>query len=212
MSLFYLVRHGETDWNREQVFRGRVDVPLNDLGRQQAQAAARKLSEADLTAVYTSPLKRAGGTADIVARLCGLQAVVENGFIDMNFGEWQGLTHGDVQSQFPEAYRRWQRSPESASIPGAESLRAVQERAVAALKVLAERFPDAAVCVVSHRVGCKLLMAWALGLDESAFWRIRQDTVCINVIEYVGRSPVVHTLNDTCHLTHLSQQRRDSDF
>ncbi len=212
MSLFYLVRHGETDWNREQVFRGRVDVPLNDLGRQQAQAVAKKLSEADLTAVYTSPLKRAGETADIVARLCGLQAVVENGFIDMNFGEWQGLTHGDVQTQFPEAYRRWQQSPESASIPGAESLRAVQERAVSALDKLAERFPDAAVCVVGHRVVCKLLMAWALGLDGSAFWRIRQDTACINVIEYACQSPVVHTLNDTCHLTHLSQQRRDFDF
>ncbi len=212
MSLFYVVRHGETDWNREQVFRGRVDVPLNDLGRQQAQAVAKKLSEADLTAVYTSPLKRAGETADIVARLCGLQAVVENSFIDMNFGEWQGLTHGDVQSQFPEAYRRWQRSPESASIPGAESLHAVQERVVSALDKLAKRFPDAAVCVVSHRVVCKLLMAWALGLDESSFWRIRQDTACINVIEYAGQSPVVHTLNDTCHLTHLSQQRRDFDF
>jgi len=212
MSLFYLVRHGETDWNREQVFRGRLDIPLNDFGRQQAQAIGEKLADAKLTAVYTSPLKRARETADIVARACGLEALVQEGFIDLDFGEWQGLTQGQVRAQFPEVYRTWQGTPEAAAIPGAEPLTVVKERAVSAIMKLAERLPDARVCIVSHRVVCKLVMAWALGLDEGAFWRIRQDTGCINTFEYADGLPVVHTLNDACHLEGLSQRREEADF
>lgn len=212
MSLFYLVRHGETDWNREQVFRGRIDVALNRHGRRQAQAAAERLAEVAVAALYTSPLARARETADTIARGCALQCVTDEAFIDMNFGQWQGLALLEVKARFPEAYRIWQQSPEQAHIPAAESLAAVKERAVAGLTKLAQRHQDAAVGIVSHRVVCKLVMAWALGLDESAFWRIRQDTGCINTFEYAGQSPVVHTLNDTCHLTHLSEQRREADF
>jgi broad specificity phosphatase PhoE len=211
MALFYLVRHGETDWNRELVFRGRLDVALNEHGRQQAQAAADKLAEVELAALYTSPLARARETADIIAQGCSLQCVIDQAFIDMDFGQWQGLALREVETRFPDAYRIWLQSPEQAHIPAAESLAAVKGRAVAGLTKLAQRHEDAAVGIVSHRVACKLVMAWALGLDESAFWRIRQDTGCVNVLRYDGHT-VVQTLNDTCHLRTLTQPEKEPDF
>jgi broad specificity phosphatase PhoE len=242
MSFFYLVRHGETDWNREEVFRGRIDVPLNDRGRQQAQAAGRRLAAAGLAAVCTSPLGRARETAEIIARACGREASVIEAFVDMDFGDWQGLRLTEVERRFPELYQTWRTAPAEARIPGAESLVEVKERAVAAITALAGRFPEArprrlvpkasgplrvpasptragspkgspaALCVVTHRVVSKLVMAWALGLDEAAFWRIRQDTACLNVFEYDGRELVVHLLNDTCHLSALAEGRKQADF
>jgi len=212
MTVFHVVRHGETDWNRQQVFRGRLDVPLNDLGRRQAEAVAGRLAEAGLVAVFTSPLARARETADIIARACGLKPIVRDTFTDMDFGRWQGLTHEQVRARFPDLYRMWRETPESAAIPGAEPLGAVQERVAAAAAALAERFAEAGLCIVSHRVVSKLLMAWALGLGPGAFWCIRQDTACLNVFGYDGRESVVQTLNDTCHLRALPAQGGQADF
>lgn len=256
MTLFYLVRHGETDWNREEVFRGRFDVPLNDRGRQEAQAAAQRLAAAGLAAVYTSPLARARETAEIVARAASVEAYVEEAFVDMDFGDWQGLPLTEVEKRYPELYETWRATPAEARIPGAESLTAVGKRAVAAVTVLAGRFPEEVLCIVTHRVVSKLVMAWALGLDEGAFWRIRQDTACVNAFAYDGREgaqpltaccrlvarapgsllgsplptartaspsygalveprsagPVVHLLNDTCHLRAVSERGAQRDF
>jgi len=212
MSFFYMVRHGETDWNREEVFRGRIDVPLNDRGRQQAEAAGRRLAGAGVGAVCTSPLVRARETADIIARACGREVCVEEAFVDMDFGDWQGLALTEVEKRFPEPYQTWSRTPAEARIPGAESLVEVKQRAVAGITALAGRFPEDTLCVVTHRVVSKLVMAWALGLDEAAFWRIRQDTACVNVFEYDGQQAVVHLLNDTCHLSALAEGRKQADF
>ena len=212
MTLFYLVRHGETDWNREQVFRGRLDVALNDRGRRQAQAAAERLAEVGPAGLYSSPLARARETAEAIAQRCSVECRVEEAFIDIDFGRWQGLTLREVQARFPEDYRTYREAPGRLQVPGGEPLGAVRERAVEAVRRLAEEFPDAAVCVVSHRVVCKLVMAWALGLEEGAFWRLRQDTACINLFAYDGRQPVVHSLNDTCHLRGLADGESRADF
>ena len=245
MTLFYLVRHGETDWNREEVFRGRLDVPLNDRGRLEAGAAGQRLVHAGLAAVTSSPLVRARETAEIVARACGVEASVDEAFVDMDFGDWQGLRLTEVEKRYPELYQAWRATPAGARIPGAESLTAVRKRAVAAVTALAGRFPEDVLCVVTHRVVSKLVMAWALGLDEGAFWRIRQDTACVNAFEYEGREgaqpplaccrlvpgptkrrrapvregpgprgagPVVHLLNDTCHLRAVSERGAQRDF
>jgi len=212
MSFFHLVRHGETDWNREEVFRGRRDVPLNDRGRQQAEAASSRLAPAGLVAVYSSPLGRARDTADIIGQACGLEAHVDEAFVDMEFGAWQGLALTEVEKRYPELYQAWRKTPAEARIPGAESLAEVKQRAVAAITALAGRCPGDALCVVTHRVVSKLVMAWALGLDEAAFWRIRQDTACLNAFEYHGREAVVHQLNDTCHLRAISKGGVQRDF
>ena len=88
-----LVRHGQTEWNRVERFRGRIDIPLNQTGIDQAKKTAKRISTRwNPSAVYTSPLSRAKETAEIIAQSCKLAAQVNNGLIDINYGEWQGLT------------------------------------------------------------------------------------------------------------------------
>jgi alpha-ribazole phosphatase len=203
MCRVYLIRHGETQLNREQTFRGRLDVPLNDRGRAQARAVGERLAAENLSAVYCSPLARARETAEAVADSSGLTALPDDTLMDMDFGEWQGLTLASVEEQYPEIYRTWATAPEAARVPGGETLADVLRRAGDGLRILAERYHDETVAVVTHRVVLKLLLARALGLDERAFWRIRQDTACINLIEVTGDRTVVCMLNDTCHLRNV---------
>lgn len=207
MAIIYLMRHGETQWNREGVFRGRSDIPLNENGRTQAKAAGRRLRGAAITACYASPLLRAKETADIVCREIGLEgSILEEDLTDVDFGEWQGLPKDRVGRLYPELYRRWQTDPAGVTFPGGESVRGVLSRAMAGFGRIAGAHPEGRILVVTHRVLTKLILTEVLGAGAGAFWRIMQDTACINVIEVRTSSRnasdryVVRLLNDTCHL------------
>jgi len=209
MTKIMLIRHGQTEWNREHIFRGRADVPLSATGFRQAEALASSLAREQISAVYSSPLKRAYATAE---HLCGpyLPAPqVSDGLTDMCYGEWEGKQHDQVEREYPELHGRWATQPHLVRPPGGETLGEVRERASAALHEIALRHPDATVAVVSHRVVNKVLICAALGLGDDAFWRIRQDTGCLNILEWdEGRLAVV-LLNDTCHLRGLEKDEAD---
>ena len=100
-----LVRHAETDWNRERRFQGGRDVPLSATGREQAESAARLLAATPLAAVWSSPLARARDTAAIIAAPHGLEVQETAAFREMGFGEWEGLTHDEVRERFADAHR-----------------------------------------------------------------------------------------------------------
>ena len=117
-----LIRHGETDWNTEQVFRGRIDVPLNRVGLSQAEAVGLSLKDRDIDALYSSPLKRAFETAHMVAKGRKLEVLSEEGFIDINFGLWQGISHQEVKADFKDLYARWINEPHKVTFPEGESL------------------------------------------------------------------------------------------
>ncbi|MDI6893177.1 MAG: histidine phosphatase family protein [Bacillota bacterium] len=208
----YLGRHGRTAWNREEIFRGRTDVPLDDLGRQQARALGKHLAGAGIAAILSSPLVRALETARI-ASACwdGDDPRVVAAFTDLSFGEWEGLSRGEVEERYPELFRRWATDPASVTFPGGESLTRVEERAWPALLRLAESHSGETILVVTHRVVCKVLLARALGAGPQAFWRIRQDTACLNVLEWRGDRVEVVRMNDTCHLHPLEAPDR-TDF
>ena len=102
-----LVRHGETDWNLGNRFQGHADPPLNETGRAQARELAAALADRSFDAVYSSPLRRAFETAEIIAAPHGLQPVPDPGLREVDVGEWQGITREEVERRFPEQYRRW---------------------------------------------------------------------------------------------------------
>jgi len=199
-AIIYLIRHGETAWNVEEVFRGHTDVPLNARGLRQAQAAARALAGEPICAVYTSPLQRASTTAAAIAAGHGLEVRIEPRLIDLRFGEWEGKALSQVREGWPEVFAQWERNPELAQIPGGEGLADVRARAAAAVEDLACAHGGETIAVVTHRVLTKVLLCYVLGLDDSRFWQIRQDTACINRIERSPQRWVVASMNDTCHL------------
>ncbi|MGQ9632156.1 MAG: histidine phosphatase family protein [bacterium] len=213
MTKVFLVRHGETDWNREEVFRGRIDVPLNERGLAQARALGEALRSQKIEAIYSSPLSRALKTAEIVAEFQGdVEVRAERGFIDIDYGEWQGLPHEDVKGKYPELYEAWQDAPQTVRFPGGESLDAVQDRALAALGGVIRTNEGRTVAVVAHRVVNKVLLCAILGLDSSHFWLIRQDTCAINCFESSERGYIVRLLNDTCHLRKVQGDFEAPDF
>src|SRR5215211_8387218 len=134
-----MARHGETDWNRDQRFQGHADPPLNDVGREQARELAERLADERLDAVYTSPLRRAGETAAIVAERLGLTAEPLDGLREVDVGSWSGLTRTDVERDFPAGYRRW--LDFGHGWDDGESYEELGKRVLAALSRIAARHP-----------------------------------------------------------------------
>jgi broad specificity phosphatase PhoE len=200
MTTIYLIRHGQTDWNKEKIFRGRADVPLNDHGRREAEALSRHLSHVRPDACYASPLSRARETAEIAVRPHAPDVVSDEGMTDIDYGEWQGLRDADVQKRFPDLYARWHEKPQTVRFPGGESLAMVKRRALASLDRIRSGHPGATVFVVAHRVVTKVIMCAALGLSNAAFWRIQQDNCAYNIIKLSEKETVVVLMNDTCHM------------
>ena len=102
-----LVRHGETDWNRDNRFQGHADPPLNDVGRTQARALAGELSSRRFAAAYTSPLRRAAETAAILGDALQLEPRLDTSLMEVDVGSWSGLTRTEVEGRFPQGYARW---------------------------------------------------------------------------------------------------------
>ena len=200
MTTIYLIRHGQTDWNRDKIFRGRADVPLNERGRDEAAALSRHLEEVRPEACYASPLSRARETAEIVVRPHSLDVKLDEGIIDIDYGKWQGLSETEVSRRFAVTRRKWSERPHQVRFPGGESLSMVGKRSLASLERIRAENPRATVFVVAHRVVTKVLMCAVLGLGNAAFWKIRQDNCAYNIIELSEDGATVVLMNDTCHM------------
>jgi broad specificity phosphatase PhoE len=199
-----LARHGETEWNVEEVFRGRIDIELNETGIKQAELLAEHLAELKIEAVYSSPLKRALKTAEAIARRHKLKVETSPGLIDCDFGQWQGIQLQEVKDRYKELYQQWAESPQLVKIPGGESLDEVRERAIKVVNgVIAKH--TGAVVLVSHRVVNKVLICALLGLDNSHFWNIRQDTCGTTTFSHQDGRFVLVKHNDTSYLKPLKK-------
>jgi len=201
MTRMILIRHGQTEWNRVERFRGRADVPLNDTGLAQAEATGRRVAaEWQPVAVYASPLSRAVKTAEAVARHFALPVHAHSGLADIDFGEWQGLTPDEARVRWPEIVEAWYSAPHTAQIPGGETLASLRARAMATVAELATQHGDHTIVLVGHTVINRVILLGVLGLGNDRFWRLRQDTCAINVFEAEADGFTLVSLNDTCHL------------
>lgn len=202
MTTILLTRHGQTEWNREERYRGQIDMALNATGERQAEALAERLAAFPITAIYTGPLLRALRTGEICAARLGLKAKPLPGLLDLNYGEWQGLTPAEAAARDPEMYQRWLAAPGTVHFPGGESVVILQQRAIGALEEVIARHAGETVVLVGHLGVNKALLCGMLGLDLNRhYWMLRQDTCCLNILRYHGpeRCEIV-TLNDTCHM------------
>jgi broad specificity phosphatase PhoE len=199
-----IVRHGRTEWNRVERFRGRADIGLDGVGLKQAEAAAKQIEEWPISAIYSSPLRRALTTAEIIAGPLGLDVRLVPGIVDIDYGEWQGLSTEDAVARNGHLYSQWIESPHKVKFPGGESFAEVRERAASAVDGLIQQHPKETVVLVSHKVICQILILSLLGLDSSHFWQIAQDVCAMNLFEVRGGIPSALFLNDTCHLEGLN--------
>ena len=201
MTRLILVRHGETEWNRVERFRGHADVPLNATGLAQAGATARRIHRAwPVSAVYCSPLSRAAETARAIAALFKLTVTPVQDLIDIDYGEWQGKSSEEVKSLWPDLLSAWYERPHTVRIPHGESLDDIRARCGRVVRRVAAEHPGECAAVVGHTVINRVILLDVLSLGNGRFWRIRQDNCAINEIEADGDEFTLVSMNDTCHL------------
>jgi len=205
MSLnLLLVRHAETEWNRERRYQGWTDTPLSERGRAQAAAAGRLLARQALVAVWSSPLARAVETARAIAEPQGLPVSVSPAFMEMRFGDWEGLTVAEVTARFPEEYRQWADAPQLVARPGGETLADVRQRALAGLEELRLAYDGKTVCLVAHGVTARVLILEALGLGLERLWSLEVSPTGISELEFRGDWTALHRMNTLVHLESIA--------
>ncbi|MEW6659219.1 MAG: histidine phosphatase family protein [Thermodesulfobacteriota bacterium] len=205
MTQIILVRHGQTPWNKDKIFRGSKDIPLNDQGREEARLAGEWLKGETIHAAYTSPLSRSRDTAAAIAQHHNL--VVQNlpGLSDLCYGDWESLPLTEVKVKYADLYRQWEAAPHTVRFPRGETLEELRTRALAAVNEVVQNHPDQVVLLSAHRAVNKVLIAALIGLDNSHFWRIGQDTTAINRFQRVGDVWHIMSINDACHLRGLQR-------
>lgn len=197
-----LVRHGETEYNRNALALGRADVPLNEKGIRQAAALEFALAEEKIAAIYSSPLQRALDTATRIASPHGLEVILEERLIEMDIGELEGLTFPEIGKAHPDLYQNWG-GPDGPTyrMPGSnETVTDVQARARLAVEQMLAQHPDGTVIAVTHNFVILTTLAWLLTIELAEFRRLRHSVAAISSVEMMGGRVQVITLNDTSHL------------
>lgn len=197
-----LLRHGETDYNLTHRFQGRIDIPLNKEGKNQAQSLALALKDEPLTAVYSSPLIRAMETArSIKAFHPSTPLFEEEGLIEMDLGEFDGMQVGDWISQHQEFYKTWRTTPSRLKMPGGESLGEVQIRAMDTLERITKPYTlESTVLFCSHNFVNRTIICHALGLPLDRFRDFQQDAAALNVLYKREGQLLAEVVNDVSHL------------
>jgi broad specificity phosphatase PhoE/ribonuclease HI len=196
-----LLRHGQTELSVQRRYSGRGNPPLTDLGRQQADAAARYLgARGGIAAVISSPLQRCHDTATAAAKRLGLDVTVDDDLIETDFGAWEGLTFTEAAEQDPELHRRWLRDT-STEPPGGESFDAVNERVSRARDRVVADHGGSTVLVVSHVTPIKMLLREALDAGPGILYRLHLDLASLSIAEfYPDGASSVRLVNQTGYL------------
>jgi len=208
-KVIFLIRHGNTEFNEKKLFRGHFDVPLDSVGINQAEKTGKFLKVINFDIIYSSPLSRAYRTAKIIKKYQSsndnIEIIKEDGFTDLNFGNWEGKGYDEVKSLYPEIYNQWIQEPFKASIPGGETLYNAQNRSWETLKEIVAKNTSSFLAIVTHRVINKLLILKMLDIGQSGIWKINQDPCCINIFEYKYENFFVSKLNYNFHITDIKE-------
>jgi alpha-ribazole phosphatase len=158
MTQFYLVRHGQTDWNKEGRYQGQADTQLNAAGQEQARIAASHFIDKRIDAIYSSDLQRARHTAEAIGRQVGLPVQLDARLREINHGIWEGMLYNDIVKDFAHQMKERDLNPLHARAPEGESVAEVSARVWAAADDIARAHPEGTVVLVSHGLALALLV------------------------------------------------------
>jgi ribonuclease H / adenosylcobalamin/alpha-ribazole phosphatase len=204
-----LVRHGETKLTAQRRYSGRGDVPLSARGQAQSIATATRVASlGEIAGVATSPLRRCADLAErIAAEAGGVPVQVEPDLIECDFGEWEGLTFGDVRDRWPDQLDAWLGSPSTAP-PGGESFEAVDTRVRGVIGGLLAAFEGQRIVVVSHVTPIKLILRDALAAGDALLHRLYLDPAGISIVDvWPDGGIAVRTVNDTAHVVSVGDDQ-----
>ena len=198
---FYLIRHGETDWNKAGRYQGRTNIDLNAEGREQARLLGERFRFLPLDALYVSPLNRAVETANEVARTTGITPVTDEHFIEINFGEWEGHTIEELSEKFGTAYTDFFKDPFDHPVPGEGSFQNAMDRAIEGFNILAKRHQGQNVAIISHGGLLRVMLVGLLEMSDAFYRKTWMTNTSVTMLDVMpdGRK-LLMTLNDKAHL------------
>jgi probable phosphoglycerate mutase len=198
------IRHGETDWNRQQRFQGQIDVPLNATGLAQAARVAERLAADRHDALFSSDLQRARETAAPLSAAWRLAPVSLLGFREQNFGVLEGLDVPTIQARYPDLWQRWLEHRADYALPGGESLRQFHTRVLAAVHELAAAHAGARLAVVTHGGVLDMLWRSAHGLPLDGLRACEIPNTGLNRLRWVDGTLIVESWADAAHLAGMA--------
>ena len=196
-----LIRHGQTDWNVRHIVQGKNDLPLNRTGVAQAEDIGNFLKEREISAIYSSPLRRAYQTAIRIAR--GGAVTVDDRLTERDFGKWDGMGFPQIAEAYPDLWKIWRTTPAEAEIPGAERIATVAERCLSILGEIVQRHcpKNETVVIVSHTITLKLIMGHFMKLPLNSLHSIGMSNCGYNEIMVESlENGVVTVANDVTFL------------
>jgi probable phosphoglycerate mutase len=204
-----LVRHGETDWNRQGRFQGQIDVPLNQTGRQQGNQVAEFLRHVPIDFAVSSPMRRPQETAALILRHHpDVPLELMDQLREISHGAWEGRLEAEIEQQYPGELQRWRETPTQVQMPEGENLHQVWERAIAAWSSIvasAKANPAHAKVglVVAHDAINKVILCHIAGVGPEQFWNFKQGNGAVSVIDYPAEEapPLLQAMNITTHLS-----------
>lgn len=204
-----LVRHGETNWNKESRFQGIRDIPLNDNGRSQGRKASTFLQNIAIDFAVSSSMMRPKETAEIILEEHpDVPLATTPELIEICHGLWEGMLEAEIQGEYPELLQQWKDKPETVQMPEGENLQQVWDRGVAAWNKIAAEHSNTDTpqtgLVVAHDAINKVIICYLLGLKPDNFWNIKQGNCAVSVIDYpngAAGKPVLQAINITTHLS-----------
>jgi broad specificity phosphatase PhoE len=209
VTRLFLVRHGQTVGNVQRVWQGWTEGELTSLGVQQAKAAARGLAAYNHTfdALYSSPLRRAWQTAEIVGQALGLSPLAHEGLKEIWFGEIEGVTLEEFAARYPETHRRWsKRNDVSFTWPGGENRAEFQRRARRAIEDIAVQHKGRSVVVVAHGGTLRAILAHLFPIQLGQWWSYSLANCSLTRVWLAPDGPQLLALNDQSHLDGLTSE------
>lgn len=196
----YLIRHGITLWNNEFRYQGHTDIELSPEGKTQAQALRQRLQQENITAIYSSNLKRALETAEIINEPHQLEIKINPLFKEINFGVWEGLTYKDLQIKYPEQLKIWTETPHLLKLEKGETFSELRDRALIGIQEVLSFYKEGNILIVSHGGTIASLICGLLKEPLIKMWEYKQKNAALNILRIHDDEVSIEVLNDTSHI------------
>ena len=199
-SRLYLVRHGQSTWNREHRIQGQLDPPLSADGRRQAELLAARLAGKSFVGHYASDLKRAFETAEVISARVGVPPTPDQALREIFLGEWEGLRTEEIAERYPAAWARWVEDPAWDVVPGGEKESDFESRVAGAIDDLLRRHPRGDLLAVTHGGVIQAALHRIVGKPSHGLFPFRIQNASITLIEPRDGRVVIGGVNDVAHL------------
>jgi len=199
---FFVVRHGETDWNKLGRFQGHTDISLNDRGLSQARETAAASEDWGYTAIYSSPLVRTVQVAEEIAKVTPMLVSQEPGLKELSLGDLEGVTGEEMRNDWPALFAAWRTEPEKMSMPNGESLGELRDRTwQVILDIERKHSSDDSIVVISHNFAIRSIVNELLGMPLAYFHRMSLNLASVCTFDSDERGRRLTGYNSTSHLS-----------